>query len=155
MQPTREMQILTSPRLGARVILSVRQLTLLRTQSAVLVICFVLGCASSRSLPPIPEADEIRIGGITGFRVVEDRDVIDGVVRLVNQNLDGWSVPRYGPPAARTNLAFYLKGEFVADFGLGNHFFSRTHENFYSRMATTSEIQAFRAILSIEDPYVE
>ena len=122
-----------------------------------LAILAVVGCTPSRSLPPIPEVDEIRVRGLTEEEIarVKDRAVILQVVSVANDFADGWRVPWYGPPVAKTNLTFYSAGQPLADLGLGRNFITRTHDNFYSREVPERVIQDLREKLHLENPYAE
>ena len=119
-------------------------------------ICATVACTSSRSLPPILAAGEIRLSVRNrDIGVVDDPQTIEQVISLANQYLDGWIVPLAGPPVAGMKLGFYFEGRLMADLGLGDDFLTRTHGNFYSRNIGAAEVQEFREALGLANPQTQ
>lgn len=121
------------------------------------VVCLAIGCdGPDRELPPIPASSEIRVRLSSTEKEpihIDDRQVVEQVISLANQYRGGWTVPLAGPPVAQTRLEFYSDGELVADLGLGGDFLTRTHGNFYSAVVGEAQVQQFRDLLGITNPY--
>jgi hypothetical protein len=107
-------------------------------------------CTDRRQLPPIPNADEVRITEDSReVSRISDPVVVHEVLTVLNRYADRWEVPWYGSPVAQVKVELFASGEFVGDFGLGADFFTRTVGDFYYRPASPADLAEVRRVLRL------
>ena len=101
------------------------------------------------SFPPFNAIDHVQVNcNSRQVASVTDPASVNSITIFANQRLSHWSTPWAGIPVPNTTVGFYSGKTFVGHFGSGVNFFETQREGgFFSREASPSELNQFKAIL--------
>jgi hypothetical protein len=120
-----------------------------RRHLALLLALPVVACSTPRTLPPLPQSDEVLVQRNSTEPVPLELSRIAPLTVFVNQRLSGWAMPWYGAPVGQVYFIFRSRGRVVGNFYVGPWFFGRDHGDFLSQTATRAEVEELGRITSL------
>jgi hypothetical protein len=118
-------------------------------------------CGSSRpkfTYPELSNLTEIVVkdnDSLKQIKTIRDQHQIDAVVKFINGQRSGWSIPRFSFPISKLQLFLYGDG-FKGSFGVDKSSFSMQRIGRYdSKPATEKEVQEILNLIGVEKQMLE
>ena len=119
-----------------------------------LTLVFAAGCERGKSLTPPTNITRVNITGpnMRFILPIDTESKIAAIVKFVSEHRSGWTRPMAGVPVASYYAYFYDGDTVLGHFSVGQGFFETdlTGDSFRTREATTSETDAFLALIGLQ-----